>query len=413
VPFEPRRPVTSGYHVHRPLSFSTPVGNVQLLSKPGIFSWDSLDPGARLLIHCLRKDGVPPGTRVLDLGCGNGIIGFAIQNLQPEIDLHLADSSFAAYTAVSLSIERLGYRGRAWHSDVTSDVPAAQKYDLIVCNLPRGRILGEQFLREAWKRLEVGGRLYAGGAKNVGILTRMQTIEDWFGKMERVGTVAGYRVARAIRTAGMPSPPSGDYYQWREASFVARGSSWRYATKPGIFSWQRTDVGTALLIECMQMRQGERLLDLGCGAGQVGLVAAKLAPDVSVVMMDDSLPAVRAARRTAELNDMAASVLASDVGSAVIGERFDVVAANPPFHIGPGAVRDIAAQFIEDSRDVLDAKGRLYLVANAFIPYEKQLELMFRRQEMVHKDSRYKVLLGVRPLGRAKQRPKPPIVDMG
>jgi len=412
MPFAANRPAVSDYHVYRPLIFRTPVGSLRLFSKPGIFSWDHLDRGAAMLLQALREDGLPAGTRLLDLGCGNGCIGLASLLLQPELDLHLADASYAAYTAVSLSIEKLGYTAKAWFSDVTVDIPQEQRFDVIVSNLPRGRLLAEQFLREAWQRLEPGGRLYISGAKDIGILTRIATMEEWFGQVDKLGAIARYRVARAVKQADRPAPPLGDYHEWREATFEARGRSWRYITKPGVFSWQHLDEGTARLLENLEVREGERLLDLGCGAGQVGLVAAHLAEGVKLVMVDDSLPAVRSAERTAHLYELAATVLPSDSASAVIGEHFDVVATNPPFHLGPGVEYDIAAQFIEDTRDILTAKGRLYLVCNTFIPYERQMTSMFRRVVPVSRDNRYKVLLGARPLGRCKNREKPPIVAM-
>lgn len=408
--FAANRPVTSDYHIYRPLIFRTPVGSLRLLSKPGIFSWGRLDHGAAMLLRALREDGLPPGTRLLDLGCGNGCIGLALLRLQPELDLHLADASYVAYTAVSLSIERLGYTAKAWFSDVTVDIPQEQRFDVVVSNLPRGRLLAEQFLREAWQRLEPGGRLYISGARDTGILTRIATTEEWFGKVDKLGAIAGYRAARAVKQVDRPAPPASDYHEWREAIFQARGRSWHCVTKPGVFSWQHLDKGTARLLASLEVRKGERLLDLGCGAGQVGLVAAHLAEGVNVVMVDDSLPAVRAAERTARLNELAATVLPSDSASAVIGEHFDVVATNPPFHLGPGVEYDIATQFIEDARDILAAKGRLYLVCNTFIPYERQMASMFRRVAPISRDNHYKVLLGARPLGRCKKREKPPIV---
>ena len=384
---------------------------MRLYSKPGIFSWNRLDRAAGLILRALLKDGLPPGSRVLDLGCGNGAIGFGLLHLQPEIELHLADASHAACTAVSISKDRLGYPAQVWFSDVTADVLPDLQFDVIVSNLPRGRALAEQFMREAWERLAPEGRLYIAGAKEIGIRTRMATLEQWFGEVELAGIVPGHRAARLTRREGLHPPPS-DYHQWRVLRFEARGRSWSYVTKPGVYSWRRTlDTGTRMLVETMVVRPGECLLDLGCGAGQVGLVGAHLADGVSVVMVDDSLPAVRAAQRTVELNELQrARVLPSDAASAVIGERFDVVATNPPFHVGPGVEYDVAHQFIEDARDVLGPKGRLYLVCNTFIAYERQMQEMFRRVEEVHRDGSFKVLLGARPVGRAKNRPKPPLV---
>jgi 16S rRNA (guanine1207-N2)-methyltransferase len=407
------RPTTSNYHVYRPVGMRTPLGTVRLYTKPGIFSWQRLDRAGALILRALQDDGLPAGSRVLDLGCGHGGIGLGLYNLQPDIDLHLADASYVAHTAVSISIERLSLPAKAWLSDVTADIPAEQRFDVIVAHLPRGRLLAEQFLREAWDRLEPGGRFYVAGTRDTGIRTRIDTLAQWYSKSEVLAAVSGYRVARAIKAPGSPPPPPSEYRRWRTIDFEARGCAWRYASKPGVFSWEHLDLGTLRLLEHVDVRQGERLLDLGCGAGQVGVVAASLAPRVSVTMVDDSLLAVRAARLTAELNGIEAMVLPSDVGSAVIGERFDVIAANPPFHVGDVAQYDVAEQFIEDSRDLLEAKGRLYLVANSFIPYERQMEAMFRRLDEEHHDSRFKVLLGARPVGRCKDRPKPPIIGEG
>ncbi len=406
-----RRPESSDYHVYRPRLFRTPAGAFPLYTKPGLFSWKRPHRSAELALQFLKADGLPAGTRLLDLGCGNGVIGFGCLHLQPDLDLHLADASHAAHAAVSISLERLGYRGRAWFSDVTADLPPEMVFDVIVAHLPRGRDLGEQIIREAWHRLEPGGRLYIAGAKNTGIRTRAETMYQWFGNGEMVGVTASHRVARALKRSGSPPPPPGDYHTWQEAGFAARGQEWRYVTKPGVFSWRRLDAGTRRLMAQLEVRDGERVLDLGCGAGQVGLVAAGLARGVEVVMVDDYLPAVRAAQRTAELNGLESfAVYPSDAGSAVIGERFDVVATNPPFHVGPGVEYDVAAQFIEDARDVLDAKGRLYLVSNTFIPYDQQMEPMFRRVQVLHEDPQFKVIMGARPVGRVKNREKPPIV---
>jgi len=405
-----KRPTTSDYHVYRPLNLRTPLGAVRLYSKPGIFSWQRLGRAGTLVLRALRDDGLPAGSRVLDLGCGHGGIGFALLNLQPDLDLHLADSSYVAHTAVSISIERLSLAAHAWLSDVTADIPAEQRFDVIVTHLPRGRILAEQFLREAWERLEVGGRLYLAGARNTGIRTRIATAEQWFGKVDQLAAIGGFRVARAIKVPGGPPPPPGDYHEWRCIDFAARGRHWQYVSKPGVFAWEQLDMGTQRLIESLEVRHDEYVLDLGCGAGQVGVVAASLAPGARVTMLDDSLLAVRAARLTAERNSVEATVALSDVASAVIGERFDVVAANPPFHIGGDPQYDVAEQFIEDARDVLQPKGRLYLVANAFIPYERQMGTMFRRVDEAQRDNRFKVLVGSRPLGRYKERLKPPLI---
>jgi len=78
-----------------------------------------------------------------------------------------------------------------------------------------------------------------------------------------------------------------------------------------------------------------RLLDVGCGYGVVGVVAARLRPGLRVFMTDVNERAVRLAKRNVERFGLVnAGVLAGDLYGPVEGEVFDVVVSNPPFSAG-------------------------------------------------------------------------------
>jgi 16S rRNA (guanine1207-N2)-methyltransferase len=88
-------------------------------------------------------------------------------------------------------------------------------------------------------------------------------------------------------------------------------------------------------------------------------------------------------------------VLASDCASAVRDRRFDVIATNPPFHQGLGVEYDVARQFVRDAAHVLvEGGGRLYLVANRFIRYERMLGdvRVASRVTTAYEDNRFRVL---------------------
>jgi 16S rRNA (guanine1207-N2)-methyltransferase len=136
------------------------------------------------------------------------------------------------------------------------------------------------------------------------------------------------------------------------------------------------------------------VLDLGCGAGVVGLSAALRAHAGHVYLVDADIRAVQSAQRTLEANGVAnATVRVSDCASAVYDIQFNVVATNPPFHQGLGADYEVARQFVRDAARVLKPGGRLYLVANRFLNYERDLQEHFDGTKVAWQDNRYKVLM--------------------
>jgi 16S rRNA G1207 methylase RsmC len=157
------------------------------------------------------------------------------------------------------------------------------------------------------------------------------------------------------------------------------------------------DEGTRRLVESMEIGPQERMLDLGCGYGLAGLVAADMAPRGEVVLVDADGVAVEAARRTLERNEVAhAEVRLSDCGAAVLDRTFDVVVTNPPFHQGRGVSYEVACQFIRDAAAVLQPGGRLYLVANRFIPYGREMEGLFQEVGFAYRDHRFQVWRAVK-----------------
>jgi len=148
------------------------------------------------------------------------------------------------------------------------------------------------------------------------------------------------------------------------------------------------------------------VLELGCGYGVVGITAALLSGTGMATLVDVDAEAVRSARRSAAANGLEerVDVHASD-GIAMIEDRtFDVVVTNPPFHLEKGTNLAIPSQFIRDAARALKPGGRLYLVANRTLPYERWLEAAFGSFEVARNGKEFKVLTALaRPLQRERR----------
>ena len=201
----------------------------------------------------------------------------------------------------------------------------------------------------------------------------------------------GYHVALAIKEGAQTCGVSRDFQ-----SFVVDvdGSPTKLVSRPGVFAWDRLDDGTAALIRMMEIHTAATILDLGCGTGLLAVAAARRGAQVTAV--DADLRAVESTRRTLEANQVHGEVLISDCAQAVLGRRFDVVLCNPPFHQGAGVEYEVARQMTCDAATVLRPGGRLYLVSNAFIRYEREMTGRFTRVEEIFNDRRYRVLRATR-----------------
>lgn len=146
-----------------------------------------------------------------------------------------------------------------------------------------------------------------------------------------------------------------------ETSFEAtlRGMTFRFVTDAGVFSRERVDFGSLLLIQAMQIGAADTVLDLGCGYGPIGMVAARLAPQGYIYMVDVNERAVELARRNLAANGIAnAEVRLGDGLAAVPGIAFDAILTNPPIRAGKATVYKL----LEEAHAALKPGGSLWVV---------------------------------------------------
>jgi 16S rRNA (guanine1207-N2)-methyltransferase len=272
-------------------------------------------------------------------------------------------------------------------------------YDAVLALLPKGRAVWEQTVNDAAAALRAGGVFYLAGANDAGIKSAANHVARVFGAVTVLGYRGGCRVVCAVRPEHVQVPGS-DYYRWRTEQVRVGGQEIRFVTKPGLFSWDSLDDGSRLLIEVLDERalhEDDRVLDLGCGTGVLALVAVRRARAGRVVAVDADCRAVEATQRTLALEDTGESeVLLSDCAEAVRDRSFSVVVSNPPFHRERATTYAVARQIIRESARLLDRRGRLYLVANAFLKYGPLIEEAFGSADLVRRTSRYNLWRAVR-----------------
>ena len=245
------------------------------------------------------------------------------------------------------------------------------------------------------ERLVPGGTIYAAGERQQGIISFGKRLEELLGNAQPLAYRKGQRVIAAQRTGEIHLPDLSEVYAPYTATL--RGATLHLRRDPAVFAHGDVDDGTAMLAEALEIRPADQVLDPGCGAGLLGLVAARLAPAGQVTMTDAEAAALDLARANADRNAITnVRVVAADIVDAIDDARFTVALCNPPFHERHEQVAGIADRFMQAIHAHLLPEGRLYFVANRFLAYESRLEALFGSVSEVAGDERYKVLLAIK-----------------
>lgn len=166
--------------------WQVPEFELELTHQPGVFARKQLDIGARLLL-----DNLPAteATRVIDLGCGNGVLGLAYARNNPQAQVTWVDESYLAIASAEQNITKNlapdtgDSRYQAYVDDCLSTAEA-NSTDLILCNPPFHQEfsitehIARQMFTDAKRVLRKGGELRVVGNRHLGYHQFLNTLFD-------------------------------------------------------------------------------------------------------------------------------------------------------------------------------------------------------------------------------------------
>lgn len=176
----------------------------------------------------------------------------------------------------------------------------------------------------------------------------------------------------------------------RTIRFHVLNRDYELVTDNGVFSKSALDFGTRVLLENLDRVSGPDVLDLGCGYGPIGIVAAR-SFGWRVVMADVNPRAVELAKDNAAAYHLDLTVVQSD-GFARVSGSFDAILMNPPIRAG----KKIVYGLFSAARDHLKSGGRLMLVIQKKQGAESALvflRTLFAKVDPVARDAGYRVFL--------------------
>jgi len=243
-------------------------------------------------------------------------------------------------------------------------------------------------LARGWALLEPGGTLACTGANDDGAGSFEKHVAKAFGLG---GTLSKFHSRVFWCDKGEREPPA--YWRGLAGLQPVGDSSW--LSRPGIFSWDRIDDGSALLAAHLPDNLAGHVADFGCGWGYLAREALARSPGIRRIdLIDAEHLALGAAR--ANVKDPRATFHWLDLATEPAPAIYDAIICNPPFHTGRAATPALGQKVIEAAARALRPGGRLCVVANRGLPYEPLLKQHFASFETLADNNKFRVTRAAR-----------------
>ncbi len=171
---------------------------ITLFADCGVFSKSKIDFGSNLLLKTIELENVK---KVLDVGCGYGIIGLTISKVKPEILVTMVDVNLRAIALCEKAIEYNEIKNaKVFESNVYQNVN--DTYDLIVTNPPirAGKNIVHRILLDGINHLNKGGSLWCVIQKKQGAPSALKALETVYKEVEVVANDKGYWIIKAVKS---------------------------------------------------------------------------------------------------------------------------------------------------------------------------------------------------------------------
>ncbi len=147
----------------------------------------------------------------------------------------------------------------------------------------------------------------------------------------------------------------------RETSYNIniKENDFTFKTTWGLFSPKELDEGAKLIIENIRELKDEDILDIGCGYGPIGIILAKIYPEINVDMVDKDMVAIEYAIKNSKLNGVKniKSFLSNTFSNIPADKRYDIIVSNLPAKAG----KEFLTLLFEDAKRYLKTGGIMYL----------------------------------------------------
>lgn len=186
-----------------PSQYKNDVTEETYLNHANVFSREKLDLGSRFMLEYIPQSN--HYTKILDLACGNGVLGITAAHLNPMAKVSFVDESFMAVESAKLNAKQLLEDDSHCEFKVTDCLQGIENdsLDLILNNPPfhQNHVVGDfiawQMFNEAKEKLKTGGEIMIVGNRHLGYHIKLKKL---FGRCEMIASNKKFVILKSIKT---------------------------------------------------------------------------------------------------------------------------------------------------------------------------------------------------------------------
>lgn len=279
-------------------------------------------------------------------------------------------------------------------SMINSLAPLPENADIVLLKLPNNH----SYLRFILSQLAAVARpdtiiLAAAKAKEIN-RNVLDIFNGQLGQAEASLTVKKCRLIRCQPEPGKPQPLFPLQWPLEQTDFTLLNHA-------NVFAREKLDLGARFFLQHLPPdTAGQRIIDLGCGNGVLGLMLLAKQPDTKLVFTDESYMAVASAKANIELNLPQclgnSEFVVDDCLASQPDQSTDQIICNPPFHQQHTVTTHIATQMFAQAKRVLKQGGRLRIVANRHLNYQQQLQRLFGHCQQLAANPKFVILEAIK-----------------
>jgi 16S rRNA (guanine1207-N2)-methyltransferase len=350
-------------------------------------AWDAAD---EYLLNTLAEQLKPfDGARVLIVNDGFGALAVALSAYRP----YAVSDSCLSQQATRLNLAANGLPEHSVNLLNSLEMPEGV-FDWVLIKVPKTLALLEDELIRLRPHLKSSTQVMVAGMIKTLPASVWKLLERLIGPTTTSLAKKKARLIFASVDLELTAPQSP-----YPVSYRLENTDYLISNHANVFSRDSLDIGTRFFLQHLPSRQDScDIIDLGCGNGVVGLIAAERCPAATVCFIDESFMAVASARdnfQRAFGGQRQAIFRVGDGLMEVESDSADLILCNPPFHQQNTVGDQIAASLFKQSKRVLRKGGELWVIGNRHLDYHSYLDRLFGGHAVVAANPKFVIVKAV------------------